>query len=256
MPDSASNPSAASRFRLPDAAPLTPPRAFLDDAEGFGLELEPVELELLGAYLGFLLASNEQVNLTAVTDPDTAWRRHILDALTLFPLLAEVPDGGCIADVGSGGGLPGIPLAIVRPFLRVFLIESVGKKAEFLRQVCAKLELRNVRVVADRAERLAHRRTMPGPQGETPGRECFDAVCARAVGRLASLLEVTVPLARIGAPVLLIKGEKASEELEEAAPVLHALKAVHAGTVETPTGRVVVITKSSATPKVYPARRS
>lgn len=256
MPDQPLKPSAASRFRLPEVPALLPPASFLDAARTFGLELEPVELEMLGAYLALLLASNDQINLTAVTDPDAAWRRHILDALTLFPMLAEVPDGANLADVGSGGGLPGIPLAIVRPFLRVFLIESTGKKAEFLRQVAARLGLRNVRVIEDRAERLAHRRTMPGPQGETPGRESYDAVCARAVGRLASLLELTVPLARIGAPVLLIKGEKAPEELDEAAPALHALKAVHAGTVDTPTGRVVVITKSSATPKTFPARQS
>ncbi len=85
-------------------------------------------------------------------------------------------------------------------------------------------------------------------------REQFDAVVARAVGRLASLAEITVPFAKVGGRILLIKGQKAEEELEEAATALHALKAVHAGTIDTPTGRIVVLEKNSATPRTFPRR--
>src|SRR5215471_2734280 len=118
--------------QLPDVSALTPPREFLDAAAALGVEFEPGDVERLGLYLALLLETNKSVNLTAITDPAQAWTRHILDSLTLLSLLSELPEGGSIIDVGTGGGLPGIPLAIVSPHLRVALLEATGKKAEFL----------------------------------------------------------------------------------------------------------------------------
>jgi 16S rRNA (guanine527-N7)-methyltransferase len=203
-----------------------------------------------------LLKANDAVNLTAVTDAQDAWSKHILDSLTLLPMLADLPEGAKVIDVGSGGGLPGLPVAIVMPHLAFTLLEATGKKVEFLRAAAAALGLKKITVIQGRAEQMGQDRGERSATGRDGGhREAYDAVTARAVGRLAVLAELTVPFAKAeGGLVLLIKGQKADDELAEAAEALHELKAVHAATVNTPTGRVVVLEKRSATPKMYPRR--
>lgn len=230
--------------------PIQPPATFAPAAAGLGIEFEPGDLDKLGRYLALLLETNKAFNLTAVTDPDEAWSRHILDSLTLIPLLAELPEGARVIDVGSGGGLPGIPLAIVMPHLKFTLLEATGKKAAFLSSAIETLGLANATVAQDRAERA----------GQNPAhRERYDAAIARAVGPLAVLAELTIPLAR--APyeggtgrALLIKGQKADEELAEAKQALYLLHTIHTGTIDTPTGRIVVLEKARKTPHAYPRR--
>lgn len=207
------------------------------------VELEPGEAHRLDAYLAHLLETNAKFNLTAVRDEAEAWERHILDSLTLIAPLASV-EARNVADVGSGGGLPGIPLAICLPDVRFTLIEATGKKAAFLRESVERLALRNVEVAQERAETLG--------QDHHRFRGRFDAVMARAVGPLRILLELTVPLAKVGGFVFAIKGQKAEDELAEAKAALHALHAVHSRTIATPTGRVVVIEKLRQTPRMYP----
>jgi 16S rRNA (guanine527-N7)-methyltransferase len=211
---------------LPDSAPLPVPDGFAARLSDLGAIVSDETLAGLGRYLGHLLAMNEQVNLTAIKDADSAWERHVLDALTLLPL---VPPGARLLDVGSGGGIPGLPLAIARPDLRVTLCESIKKKASFLSSVVAAMTLPNVTVVPERVEQLGDRRG------------AFDVVTARAVARLSALAPLTVPFARPGGLVLLIKGQKAEEELAEARSVLKKLRATHERTVPTPTGRIIVL---------------
>lgn len=238
--------------------PLVPPQQFLHDAAALGIEFEPGDTQKLGCYLALLLEANQTTNLTAVREPELAWTRHILDSLTLIPLLSSLPDGAAVLDVGSGGGLPGIPLAITLPHLSFALLEATGKKATFLRAVTQSLGLPNVTVLCDRAEKLAHDRGSRTPTGRKGGhREAYDAVIARAVGRLPVLVELTVPFAKAptesgSGMVLLIKGQQADQELAEAAPALHLLKAVHVQTIDSPTGRIIVLNKGAATPKLYP----
>lgn len=248
--------------------PLAPTQAFLEGAAALGIEFEAGDVERLGAYLALLLETNKRFNLTAVTDPDEAWVRHILDSLTLLPLLAEAQEeaqdrgeAGAlrVIDVGSGGGLPGVPLAIVMPGVRFTLLETTGKKAAFLREAAAALGLGNVEVVQERAEVLGQDR---GERVDRAGRterehghrEAYDAAVARAVGPMAVIAELTVPLVKVGGRVLLIKGQKAAEELAAAKQALYLLHAQHAGTVETPTGRIVVLEKARPTPRAYPRR--
>lgn len=237
--------------------PSKPTEDFFDLAGAFGIEFEPGDTDRLGLYLSMLLRANESFNLTAVKEEAEAWTRHIFDSLTLLPVLAELPEGGRVIDVGSGGGLPGVPLAICSPRLKFTLLEATGKKAEFLRRAVERLELTNVRVVQERAERAGHDR---GEKVSTGGitaregglREAYDLAVARAVGPMATIAELTVPFVSIGGRVALIKGQKADEELAQAGPALHLLKVVHAVTVDTPTGRIVIFEKSSATPRMYP----
>lgn len=215
---------------LPSAAPLDPPDGFAARLEALGLQLDPATIGKIGTYLALLLAMNERMNLTSIDTPSAAWERHALDALTLLPLLQDLAPSSSLADVGSGGGLPGIPIAVARPDLQVTLIEATQKKAAFLSAVAEALDLSNVTVRAERAEALA--------QGQLRG--AFDAVTARAVARLDELLPLTAPLGKPGGRLLLIKGQRADEELTQAARSLSKWRVIHDKTVTTPTGRVLV----------------
>lgn len=251
-----------------DLPALTPPAAFLDAVRQLGIEFEPHDLHRLGRYLAMLLHANQTMNLTAIRDPAEAWTKHILDALTLLPLLAqfsEIDDAATsppagkpltlprVIDVGSGGGVPGIPLAICLPDIEFVLLESTGKKADFLRLAVDRLALANTRVIADRAERAGHIRAKAHePMGPDVHREAYDAVIARAVGKINLLVELCVPFAKVDGLVLLVKGQRAADELAEAEHALKTLHAEHAKTLETPTGKVVVLRKLKPTPRMYP----
>lgn len=228
-----------------DLAPLGPTDSFISGATSLGIEFEPDDTRRLGLYLACLLDANTRLNLTADTDAAHAWTRHILDSLTLLPLLAELPEGSAVIDVGTGAGLPGVPLAICLPHLNFTLLEATAKKAEFLRTVCTALALNNTTVLNARAEDAA--------QDHRNFRECFDAAVARAVGPLSVIAELTVPLVKPETGrVLLIKGQKADDELAEAKQALHLLHAVHAGTIDTPSGRIIALEKPRKTPRAYP----
>ncbi|MDI1480180.1 16S rRNA (guanine(527)-N(7))-methyltransferase RsmG [Polyangium sp. y55x31] len=220
---------------LPSSTPLAPPDGFEARLAEIGVRLDAPVLATLGDYLARLLAMNEQMNLTAIKDPSDAWEKHALDALTLVPLLGDASAGARLVDVGSGGGLPGIPIAIARPDLQVTLVEATQKKAAFLSAVVAALGLLNVTVRAERAEQLA--------AGELRGG--FDVVTARAVARLNLLVPLTAPFAKPGGLVLLVKGQRAEEELAEAKRVLVEQATTHEKTVATPTGRIVVLRRGA-----------
>jgi len=230
---------------------LAPTPAFLEAAQAYGVDFEGEDLPRLGLYLAMLIRTNQQFNLTAVDEPAQAWQRHILDSLTLVPLLGEIKPhdlevGLRVIDVGSGGGLPGLPLAICMPKVRFTLLEPTGKKARFLESVVERLRLANVRVLCDRAEVLGQHRGVH--------RECYDVAVARAVGPLAMLAELLVPFVRVEGAIMAIKGAKADAELAEAGEAIETLGAAHVGTVETPTGRIVVLDKLTRTPRDYPRR--
>lgn len=225
------------------AKPLEAPPEFLAAAAELGIAFEPGEVEKLGRFLGLLLYANTRMNLTAIKDPAEAWTRHILDSLTLMAPLAELPEGATLIDIGTGGGVPGVPLAIVRPDLRFTLLDSTAKKTAFVRAVVDVLGVEHGKTITARAEEA----------GRFPQyRDTFDAAIARAVGPMATIAELATPFVKPGGVALLIKGEKAGEELAEAKAALHLLLSHHAGTVETPTGRIVILEKMRPTPKAYP----
>lgn len=214
--------------------PLEAPLDFISRLNDHGIRVDPPVIAKIGDYLARLLAMNAQMNLTAIDTPEAAWEKHAFDALTLIPLLENVALEGSLADVGSGGGIPGILLAIARPDLHVTLIESIQKKAAFLSAVSNALGLSRVNVTAERAEKLAN----------GPLRGTFDIVTARAVARLSELVPITAPLVKPGGRLLLIKGQKANDELNDARRVLVKNKTRHVETIGTPTGRIVLLEKS------------
>jgi 16S rRNA (guanine527-N7)-methyltransferase len=222
-----------------------PPARFAEAAEAYGIEFDPGDLDKLGEFLSLLLEANTRFNLTAVTDPDEAWVKHVFDSLTLLPYVVSA-EATHVIDVGSGGGLPGVPLAIVLPEVDFTLLEATGKKADYLRDVAERMDLANVDVINDRAETIAHDRENH--------REQYDLVVARAVGRLVVLAELAVPLVRVGGHVAAIKGAKASTEIEEAGEALRLLHGEVVETSRTPTGTIVLIEKLRRSAKLYPRR--
>jgi len=237
---------------------VPPPNSEFDAALGtLGVELDEHDRERLRAFLDRLYAANESMNLTRVPVA-AAWMRHVFDSLTLVPWLASLAGEDAAADpsapalrvldVGSGGGLPGIVLAIVMPSLApgcaITLLEATGKKARFLDTTIKALALEHVRVVNDRAETAAHDRRHH--------REFYDAVVSRAVGALPALVELTIPFVRPGGFALYIKGEKALAEVEEARHAIGLLGGAFVEASTTPIGTLVRIEKASRTPRTYP----
>jgi 16S rRNA (guanine527-N7)-methyltransferase len=166
-----------------------------------GESLDAERVARLHRYLDLLEAGNQRFNLTRIIDRPHAEREHIADALTLLPLLPPGP--ARIADIGSGGGVPALVIAIARPDLEIVCLESIGKKARFLTETIAALSLSNARVISTRVEL----------HGRADGRERYHVVTARAVAELIWLAEWSMPLLRRGGRLLAMKGPKHVEEL-------------------------------------------
>lgn len=160
-------------------------------------------------YLALLLRWNRAYNLTAIRDPDEMVVRHLLDSLAMQPYVQP----GALADLGTGPGLPGIPLAIARTDVQVTLVESNGKKARFLREAVRQLKLGNARVAESRAEAV-----------DEPG--AYAQITARAMDTLAGILEVGGHLLAPGGRLLAMKGVNPVEEIAALPPGWTAL-AVH-----------------------------
>jgi 16S rRNA (guanine527-N7)-methyltransferase len=214
-------------------------------AANAGRTLDAAQHDLLNRYLDLLIAANETMNLTRITERAAAELHHISDSLTLLPFLP--PGEMKLADVGSGGGVPGIPLAIARPDAYIVLIESTKKKAAFLQKTVAELGLTNVGVTAERAEEAAR----------TGKRASFDIVVARAVATLDFLAEYCLPLVKVGGKMLAMKGPKVAEELPGAQKAIRILgggePVIHPVTLDGADRHVIVeITKKSKTSDSFP----
>lgn len=225
----------------PEPAPIMPDQAARAMLGRMHIELSEGEIALLGRYLGLLFAANERFNLTRI-DRESAWPRHVVDALTLLAPIEGLDNPATAIDIGSGGGVPAIPLAITRPDIAWTLLEATGKKVRFLEAIVRTLGLSNVAVVQARAEVAAR----------GPLRESFDLATSRAVGGLGALATISVPFLRIGGVMLAIKGARAVEELAEAKQRLYELHAAAVGEIATETNTIVAIEKQRKTPAKFP----
>ncbi len=178
------------------------------------LSLDPTLAAPLLAYLALLVRWNQSYNLTAIRDPREMVAKHLLDSLAMH---AFVDDVETLADLGTGAGLPGIPLAIARPTLQVALVESNGKKARFMREALRHLGLGNARVVESRIEAF-----------DAPGQ--FDAITARALATLPLILELGGHLLKPHGTLLAMKGAHPAEEIA-ALPAGWRLQGTHPLTV-------------------------
>ena len=179
-----------------------------------GITLSSEQHAQLARYLDLLEQANQRMNLTRIIDRAQAELNHIADALTLLPFL---PAGQIrIADIGSGGGVPAIPLKIARPDAFVLMVESTKKKATFLEEAIFDLKLTEIAVLPDRAEEAGQNKLF---------RETFDVVTARAVATMPWLAEWCLPLTKKGGKMLAMKGPKVAEELPLSAKSLNFLGA-------------------------------
>jgi 16S rRNA (guanine527-N7)-methyltransferase len=182
--------------------------------ETFEVELEPASaVEIFGAgidkaraYAAALVRDGDELGLLGPREMPKLWTRHILNSAVVAEL---VEPGKKVADVGSGAGLPGIPMAIAQPEATFVLIEPMERRSKWLQEQVDALGLTNVRVHRARAEEVG---------------EAFDIVTARAVSALPKLLRMTVPLTRDGGEIIALKGSKAADEIEESKKLQKKLK--------------------------------
>lgn len=211
------------------------------------LGLDPALCGRLEAFAGLVLERNQVMNLTAITEPSAFAGLHLLDSLSLIPLAGL--SSGTVVDVGTGAGFPGVPLAIALPEARVTLLDSLGKRIEFLRETCGALGLENTRCVHARAEEFGER-------------EQFDWAVSRAVAPLPMLCELSLPLVRVGGRFLAMKSSHSQEELDEAGRAISILGGRVDWVKDYPIPgaeiqhRLICIEKTTPTPRKYPRRLS
>ena len=209
-----------------------------------GLSLEDTTKDTLCAFGETVIEQNKVMNLTAITEPTAVAKLHLLDSLSLLTL--EDLSGKKVIDVGCGAGFPGVPVKIACPQMQLTLLDSLGKRMNWLETVLPTLGV-EAECVTARAEEAVETR-----------RETYDYATSRAVARLNILLELTAPYVKVGGKVLAMKGTAAQEELQEAKNAISKLGLKLEQVVEFPVDgtahTVIVLKKITPTPRQYPRR--
>jgi 16S rRNA (guanine527-N7)-methyltransferase len=210
-----------------------------------GFRLTALQREQLDGYVALLMEANTRFNLTAIRDPELVEANLVGGSLELAALLPQ--RAGSLIDVGTGGGVPGMILAIAFPDLQVCLLDSTRKKVDFLNSTAAVLGLVNVNAIHGRAEELAR---------DPVHRELYSIGTARAVARLATLAELVLPFVKTGGTALFPKGAGAQAELDEARQAIGYVGGKHARLVDSALDdtRYVLIDKVQSTPERFPRR--
>ena len=218
--------------------------------ELFGIQLTANHLSSLSTYERELLIWNEKISLTAIRDKEGIRCKHFLDSFSCVLAWGADPPK-TLVDIGTGAGFPGIPLKILYPHLKLTLVESVAKKANFCRHIVETLHLEGVNIIQSRAEML----------GQHPKhRESYDWALARAVAKLPVLSEYLLPLVKVGGTILAQKGESGPAETQAAENALtilgghlrQVIPVTLPGVVEE--RYLVLVDKVGATPAQYPRR--
>lgn len=216
----------------------------LAGAAALGISLNETTADTLCAFGQAVIAQNEVMNLTAITEPTAVAKLHLLDSLTL--LLAADLKGKTLIDVGCGAGFPGVPAAIACPEAKVTLLDSLGKRMHWLESILPQLGI-SAQCITARAE-----------EAVADHREQFDYATSRAVARLNILLELTAPYVRVGGAVLALKGAAAREELTEAESAVKKLGLKVEKILDFPIDgaqhSIIVLRKIAPTPSRYPRR--
>jgi len=222
-------------------------------ARKLGLELTRRQLEQFQTYYRELIDWNQRMNLTRITGYQEVQIRHFLDSLTVV-LALDLPvakAGFRLIDVGTGAGIPGIPLKILLPGIKLVLLDATAKKAAFLHHIKDELELDDVEVVIGRAEEIAH---------QARYRENFELVLSRAVANLPALVELTLPFCALGGSFIAQKKGAIDLEIESAARAISLLggklREVKKVDLEEFTDKrwLLIIDKVAPTPGKYPRR--
>lgn len=213
----------------------------------------PFDEELIAKFEGYMngiLEWNEKVNLTAITDVDEFIKKHFIDSVLCYNF-DEFKNAKSVVDVGTGGGFPGIPLALVFPEIEFTLIDSLNKRLKIIDELCLDLNITNVKTLHGRAEDLAHKKEY---------REQFDLCVSRAVANLATLSEYCLPFIKRGGSFLAYKAVKADDEIKEGKNAVFLLggKIEREDKIDLPSfdlaHNIVVINKVQNTSAKYPRK--
>jgi len=209
-----------------------------------GLDLDEATCDTLCAFGAAVVEQNKVMNLTAITEPDQVAKLHLLDSLSV--LAVKDLRGKKIVDVGCGAGFPGVPVKIACPEAELTLLDSLGKRMNWLETILPQLGVEANCVTARAEEAVAN------------VRETYDVATSRAVARLNILLELTAPFVKVGGFVLAMKGTAAMEELEEAKKAIKILglklEEVREFPVDGTAHTVIVLKKVAPTPAKFPRR--
>ncbi|QVK17884.1 16S rRNA (guanine(527)-N(7))-methyltransferase RsmG [Mycoplasmatota bacterium] len=225
-------------------------KEFIQDLKKHNVEIDEKQLSLFKQYYEILVEYNQKMNLTSITDKDEVYLKHFYDSLSLL-FYCSIEENFKLCDVGAGAGFPSIPLKIVRPDLKITIVDSLGKRIQFLNHLIKKLDLNEVNMVHSRAEEFS-----------VNNRESYDIVTGRAVARLNILSELCVPLVRENGKFIAMKGQTGHEELQEAKNAIKTLgcelKAVHEFSLPLNGGsrNILIFTKKHKTPNKYPRNYS
>ena len=219
-----------------------------DETKKNGMELSDKQIAQFNLYYELLTAKNKVMNLTAITEYNDVVKKHFIDSMMISRVL-NMKKINSLCDVGTGAGFPGIPLKIVYPHLHLTLVDSVGKRVNFLSEVVEQIGLEDVEAIHSRTEDLAH---------NSKYREKYDLVTARAVASMNVLSEYCIPYAKIGGYFAAYKSGNIEEEIENAKNAVKTL----GGKIEKKDmfelyemGRsIVLIRKVNSTPKIYPRK--
>lgn len=224
---------------------------FINALKDQGIELSAKQIGQFNTYYKMLVEWNEKINLTAVTEQEEVYLKHFYDSIT--PLFyADIEEGASLCDVGAGAGFPSIPMKIIRPDLKITIVDSLNKRINFLNELTAVLGLDKIHLVHDRAETFGNHKA--------DARHMFDVVTARAVAQLNVLSELCLPLVRTGGQFIVMKGKKAQEELDESKFALDLLGGeltkIHQLSLpkEESDRYIMIIDKKRKTPKKYPRK--
>ena len=227
------------------------PDGFERQLTDWGVDVSPGAQKQLLAY-AYLLSRYEKANVIGTTDFEEILQRHILDSLSCL-LFLPLYEARRVADIGSGGGLPGIPLAVMLPGAEVTLLEATGKKAAFLRYASEELGLANVRVVNARVEESGR---------EEVHRAAYDVCTVRALAKLPVVAEYSLPLLRLGGIAVAMKGRLDAVERDEGERALAELggrvrgemQVRYSSGMEQGERRLLLLEKTEETPGAYPRR--
>ena len=208
------------------------------------LALSEEQVDTLCAFGAAVVRQNQVMNLTAITEPAQVAKLHLLDSLSVLSALDL--RGKKLIDVGCGAGFPGVPLAIACPEAQVTLLDSLGKRITWLKEILPQLGIQAECVTA-RAE-----------EAVVSCRESYDIATSRAVARLNILLELLAPYVKVGGAVVALKGSAAKEELGECGDAIKKLGLRQEAFLEFPVDgashALIVLRKAAPTPKLYPRR--
>jgi len=246
-----------------------------DGARELGIELTDAQLAQLDEFASLLVQTNRTLNLTRITEVSEIVTNHYLDSLTCLAA-HRIAEGARVIDIGTGAGLPGIPIKIARPDLHLTLLDSSGKKLRFIEEAIARLTHCSGRPLSRPGERSGRPLSRPGGDGEPPlrvmlvharaedagrdpaHREAYDVAVTRALADMKTLAELCLPLVKVGGVLIAQKSEDTGSEIDAARPLIGQL----GGSIEKVaritlpytdvTRRVVVIRKTKTTPPGFP----